>query len=153
MDRWVGTEISTVARRRLNQVAASFGIDLIYLFGSQVRLGVEALSEGSVQAAIDPLTDLDVGVVFAKGSLSARGRHRLYSALHHELQALFEPLRVDLAFLEENHSVFQAGALRGVCIYRTSEERQYSYEEEVARRSADFRPVLDRYLDEILEEV
>ncbi len=67
------------------------------------------------------------------------------------LQDLFSPYSVDLVFLEEHHSVFQMEAIRGRCAYSISDEYWFDYEEAIARRAADFRPVLDAYLEDVAE--
>jgi hypothetical protein len=60
---------------------------------------------------------------------------------------------LDLVFLQETHSVFQANVISGHCIYAASSSIQEEYEENVLRLAADFRPFLEHYLDEVLEEV
>ena len=135
----------------MNDIARKHGIALIYIFGSQVRAGIDILG-GIRPERTDPLADLDVGVVFNRDLPPARERIELYSSIHNALQDVFSPFPVDLVFLQETHSVFQGNAICGQCVYSSSPEFKENYEENVLRRAADFRPFLERYLDEILEE-
>lgn len=134
----------------LARVAEKFGLSLIYLFGSQVETGLKLL-RGESPEIVDPLADIDVGVVFKDGLPSPSERPQAYAEIYNELVDLFAPHPLDLCFLEENHSVFQSSVFWGACIYAISDDVRLGYEEMVARRAADFRPVLERYLDEILE--
>ncbi len=62
-----------------------------------------------------------------------------------------EPFPLPLVFLEENHSVFQSETFRGECIYASSEQIRDNYEMNVLRRAADFKPFLEKFLQEALE--
>jgi uncharacterized protein len=136
----------------LEKICRQYKIALLYLFGSQCEAGLALLS-GQPAVPSDPLTDLDVGVVTADPLPPSPGRAKLYAALYNELEDLVRPFRLDLVFLEENHSVFQAEALKGRCLYAVSAEKQDEYEMNILRRAADFRPFLERYLEEALEEI
>lgn len=98
------------------------------------------------------MADLDIGVVFLKG-LPKEDTATLYASIYNDLGDVFFPFVLDLSFLEENHSVFQAEALTGICVYAVNEEFRERYTEDVLRRAADFKPFWDRYLDEYLEGV
>ncbi len=63
------------------------------------------------------------------------------------------PLSLDLVLLQETHSIFQLEAIKGICVYRESEQAKEDYEMSVLRRAADFGPVLAKFLEETLEEV
>ncbi|MGI6164239.1 MAG: nucleotidyltransferase domain-containing protein [Bacillota bacterium] len=134
----------------LAETAQKYDLDLIYLFGSQAANGLEIL-QGKEVKVLDPLTDLDVGVV-TRGSLPPpAARSKLYAELSIALSDIFESLPLDLVFLEENHSVFQAEIFRGRCIYASSEQRKDDYEMNVLRRAADFKPFLEKFLEDALE--
>jgi predicted nucleotidyltransferase len=137
-------------RERLAVIARTHGLRLAYLFGSQSHQGTEYLEGGNPQL-IDPLADLDIGVVFLAGELSPLQRVDLYSALFVEFQDLFPPFPVDLVLLEETHSVLQAEVVCGTCIYAESEELREAYEERVLARAADFGPFLARFYRERLD--
>ena len=136
--------------KALREICQKHNIKLAYLFGSQVDKGLSIL-EGKVVSICDPLTDLDVGVVTREPLPPPAKRSHLYAKLAVDLSDLFEPFPLDLVFLEENHSVFQAEALKGQCIYASSEEEKDNYELNVLRRAADFRPFLEMFLKEALE--
>jgi len=136
----------------IKNIALQHNIALIYLFGSQVKTGLEIIA-GARRDFTDPLTDIDIGVVFKSALPGPLERLEFYSSIYNQLQDVFAPFPVDLVFLQETHSVFQGNAICGRCIYYTSIKFKEKYEENVLRRAADFRPFLERYLDEVLEEV
>ncbi len=139
-------------KETIKDIALQSNIALIYLFGSQVEAGLDLLNE-IPRDFTDPLTDIDVGVVFKTRLPVPAERYNLYSSIYNQLADLFAPYPLDLVFLQETHSVFQANAICGQCIYYCSLEFKETYEERVLARAADFRPFLERYLDEVLEEV
>ncbi len=98
------------------------------------------------------MTDIDLGLVFINGLPDNVHKGEVYANLHNELVDLFLPLPLDLTFLEENHSVFQAKAITEICVYSYNEECRERYQENILRRAADFKPFLEKYLDEYLEE-
>lgn len=108
--------------------------------------------EGGNPLLTDPLADLDIGVVRLAGELPPLERVELYSALSMDLQGLFKPFSVDLVLLEETHSVLQAEAICGTCIYAENEKLREDYEERILARAADFRPFLELFYRERLEE-
>ncbi len=136
----------------LKEICEEHGVSLVYLFGSQAEAGLRLL-QGEGLPSAEPMTDMDVGLVFAAGLPEPPHRYRLYAALYNSLEDLFRPYPLDLVFLQENHAVFQAEALTGKCIYAVSETFREEYELRILARAADFRPVLERFLAERLEEV
>ncbi|MFZ5596329.1 MAG: nucleotidyltransferase domain-containing protein [Bacillota bacterium] len=138
--------------RVVTEMAAEHDIALIYLFGSRADTGLGILN-GARKKNDDPLADIDVGVVFKSGLPAYKKRPAIYSFIYNQLEDLFAPFPVDLVFLQETHSVFQANAICGHCIYYLNTDFKETYEENVLRRAADFRPFLEMYLDDLLEEV
>lgn len=136
----------------LNKLCKKNNIALLYIFGSQVQAGINLL-KGKKHELKDPLTDIDIGIVFHSELPGPKERYKIYSRIYNELEELFIPYPLDLVFLQENHSVFQANAICGKCIYYSSLEFKEAYEEAILRRAADFKPFLERYYDEFLEEV
>jgi len=132
-------------------ICGKYNIALAYLFGSQARIGL-ALLEGQGAVVEDPLTDIDLGIVFREELPETKKRVDLFSDLYNELSDLFLPFRLDLVFLQENHSVFQCNAITGLSIFSFDEQFRNEYEEDILRKAADFRPFLEKYLDEYLEE-
>lgn len=148
-------KIREVRPRQLAGIAQSYGLKLVYLFGSQSDLGMQYFEgfEGSLcQEVRDPLADLDIGVVLLRKEMSPLERVDLYSALSVELQELFSPFPVDLVLLEETHSVLQSEAICGHCIFAENGELRETYEERILARTADFKPFLDLFHKERLEE-
>jgi len=137
--------------QRLAKIAQTYGLKLVYLFGSLSDLG-EQYYEGLHPELSDPLADLDVGVVLLADEMLPLERADLYGALSIEFQELFSPFSVDLVLLEETNSVLQSEAICGKCIYYGSEELREDYEERILARAADFKPFLDLFYQERLEE-
>ncbi len=133
-------------------ICQRYGIILMYLFGSCAQKATGLLT-GDPVTIEDPLADLDVGVVFDRDLPPLQDRYRLYAAISNALDDLFQPLPVDLSFLQENHSVFQLEAVKGICVYTGSKAIQEDYEEMVLCKAADFRPFLELYLADALEEI
>jgi uncharacterized protein len=136
----------------LERLAIINMISLIYLFGSQAQKGL-ALLNGATVEADDYLEDLDIGLVLRDELPSAEKMPTFYSNLYNQIGTLFEPLKPDLVLLQEQHSVFQAEAVYGICIFAESKFIQEEYEENILMRAADFRPVLEKFYEERLEEL
>jgi predicted nucleotidyltransferase len=136
----------------ITSICEKYGVALMYLFGSCAQKAYDMLSGKPVIIA-DPLADIDIGVLFCHDLPPAQERYNLYAALNNKLADIFPQTQVDLSFLQENHSVFQVEAIKGICIYAVSKDLQEDYEEMVLRKAADFRPFLELFLNEILEEV
>lgn len=134
----------------LEEICRKFDISLLYFFGSQQK-AAKQISDGHLVEIDDTMTDIDIGVVFYGPLPFGRARVKLYSQIFNELEDLFLPVETDLVFLEENHSVFQAEAIKGICAYAADTELRELYEESVLRRACDFRPFLEKYYDELLE--
>jgi len=130
-----------------------YGIALVYLFGSCAEKAYHSLLHDKTMHTDDPLTDIDIGVVFTNPLPTTEKRYLLFSDLYNAFADMFHPIPIDLVFLEENHAVFQVEALKGRCIYAISDRFKDNYEEMVLRRAADFKPVLDLFFKEVLEEV
>ena len=137
---------------RFAKICQQNGIILAYLFGSQARNGFEVIN-GKKIVIKDPLTDLDLGIILDDENRLKGSMYKLYSTLYNQLDELFLPLRLDLVFLQETHSVFQFEAIKGICLYAVSEDIQEKYEHNILARAADFRWVLEQYYREKLEEL
>ena len=136
----------------LATITKKYNIILIYVFGSQVETAINIL-KGITKIPEDRMADIDVGLVLQKKLPGPKEIFQFYSFIYNEFQELFNPFPLDLVFLQETHSVFQAQAICGECIYSLSPSIKEKYEEDILRRAADFKPFLKMYLDEILEEV
>lgn len=102
----------------INSICKKYNIILMYLFGSQKENAFRILNGEDVNIE-DPLADIDVGIVFSYDINDVGGRYRLYSDIYNDLVEVFP--RLDLVFLQENHSVFQTEAILGICIYAEEE--------------------------------
>lgn len=142
---------SNARHETLIRIARTYGLKIIYLFGSQARLGSEYL-DGGDPILDDPLADLDIGVVRMAGEMSPLEQANFYSRLSLDLQDLFNPFATDLVLLEETHSVLQAEAISGICVYAQDRELREDYEERTMARAADFKPFLTLFYRERLEE-
>ncbi|HSV31937.1 MAG TPA: hypothetical protein VLH40_07960 [Atribacteraceae bacterium] len=91
------------------------------LFGSCAEKAYHALLHDKTISSADPLTDIDIGVVFKDLLPIPEKRHLLYADLYHALAELFPSVPVDLVFLEENHSVFQSEVIKGHCLYAVNQ--------------------------------
>jgi len=136
---------------KLSTICKKYDISLLYLFGSQKDSALQIL-HGFPVSINDPLTDIDVGVVFSRLIPDGFNRAKLYGKLYNDLEDVFLPSKLDLVFLEENHSVFQAEALKGICAYAKDEAEKERYEEDILRRACDFAPYLRMYYNEVLED-
>jgi len=136
---------------RLKKICQKYNIALAYLFGSQKENALRILEDKDVSIN-DPLADIDVGIVFSYDIENVKERYKLYGNIYNELEELFKPYPLDLIFLQESHSVFQVEALKGICIYSVSEEFKDNYEMMILRRAADFKYVLEKYIEEALEK-
>mgnify|MGYP006932248567 CR=1 FL=1 len=76
-------------------------MDLMYLFGARVANGLRIL-QGMEVEVLDPLTNLDVGIVTSSPLPPPAGRSRLYAELSIALSDVFEPFPLDLVFLEKS---------------------------------------------------
>lgn len=88
-------------KNMLSSICENNGIALAYLFGSQAHLG-RLYFEGGTVTLDDPLTDLDLGIVFSDPLPPSGERPELYAKLYNLLSELFLPLPLDLlVFLQE----------------------------------------------------
>jgi hypothetical protein len=136
----------------LNKICKKHNIELLYIFGSQIENGLKLL-DNKVIKNNDPLTDIDIGVVFKSNLPDPSERYKLYSSIYNQMEDIFSPFPLDLIFLQENHSVFQANAICGKCLYYANIEFKEKYEENILTRAADFKPFLELYYQEFFEEV
>jgi len=139
-------------KRTLKKICKEYSIALAYLFGSQAEEGAKLLNGENI-TPVDSLADLDLAVVFNKGLPPSDQLPGYYAALYNQLEDLFAPFSLDLVFLQEQHSVFQAQAVTGICIYAEDENFKGDYEENIMRRAADFKPFLEKFFEERLEEL
>lgn len=138
-------------KEKLFEIFKKYNVSIAYLFGSQKDNALRLL-EGEKVEISDPLADIDLGVVFIHPIDNLKDRHKIYSSIYNDIQEIFKPYHLDLVFLQECHSILQAEAVRGLCIYFISEEFKERYEMMILRRYADFKYDYDKFIEEALEK-
>jgi len=136
----------------LYRICEGYTILAVYLFGSMANEGV-ALLDNKLSVNLDPLADLDVGVVFLQAVSDPKERVKLYKKLYSDLSDLFSPLSLDLVFLQETGVIFQSEAINGQLIYSRDDDQRTDYEERVIKFYQDWKPVYDQYTNEVLEAI
>jgi predicted nucleotidyltransferase len=139
-------------QRELHRICEGYPILAVYLFGSMANEGV-ALLDNKQPVTMDPLADIDVGVVFLLPLYDAKERIILYGRLYSDLSDLFSPFPLDLVLLQETGVIIQAEAINGQLIYSRDDDRRTDYEEMVIKLYQDWKPVYDRYTKEVLEAI
>jgi hypothetical protein len=123
----------------LAEIAETFGLDIIYAFGSRGEEAVEALEEKTPESGdgLSP-SDLDIGVRPVPGHrLSVRDKARLACALENP----FDVNRVDLVVLSEYDPFLAANIVRGERIFEQDSYRADEYDLYVLRRAGDLEPL------------
>ncbi len=119
-----------VSKQRLEKL----GVGLAYLFGSRA------------EGVAGPLSDTDIGIVFADPRL-ARGDTR---AVYNTLYDLFSPAlgsgNIDVVFLERAGLELCFDVItHGKIIFSVSDEFRENFEHRIAMLYADFRPILENF--------
>lgn len=137
-------------KKRLKELAKRFGVNLIYLFGSQAEKGLKYL-EGEM-IILDSYSDLDIGVSLKNPPKNIIG---IYGKLYKELSEIFDPFHIDLVFVHEVNPLFQYEIIKGIRIYEEDEDESEEFEEMVMKKAADLsfkRKLLDREIMEAIED-
>lgn len=138
-------------KEKIFKIFQKYNIALAYLFGSQKDNAFRFLNGKKVEIN-DPLADVDLGIVFTYPIEEVRERYKLYGEIYNEIEEILRPFCLDLVFLQECHSVFQMEAIKGICIYSSSDEFRDNYEMMILRKYADFKYELDKFFEEALEK-
>ena len=120
----------------LRALAARFGLDAIYLFGSRAA-EVAAFVRG--EGTLDPAcrSDVDVGVMPEAGRrLTVREKVRMAIAL----EDLWDVERVDLVLLPEANPFLAVDIVAGERVYARDDDAMDEYELYVLRRAGDLAP-------------
>ncbi len=136
-----------------DRICRDYGILAAYIFGSMAEEGAALLEGGKYGKTVDPLADMDLGVVFFERPLSPKERIRTYGRLYSELGEVFSPFSLDLVFLQETGVVLQFEAINGIVVYSADDDKRLDYEEYVIKLYQDWKPDYDRYTKEVLEAV
>lgn len=127
-------------KRKLNEIAKSYQIADIYLFGSQI-LGFQ-----------HPESDFDIGVRFKKGLPEPERRGKIYGNLFSDLQSCFKEKKIDLVFIEEVPLHFQFKIVtEGKLIYSHNLNETHNFKEKIINFYRDYKYFIDEYFEGILE--
>ena len=126
--------MTTANRATLDALSRSFGLHILYAFGSRGR---EALAWLDGEGGLSPgSSDLDIGVKPAQ-PLSARRKVELAVAL----EDLFDVGRVDLVVLPEADPFLAVNVIRGERLFADDAYLADEYDLYVLRRAADLLPL------------
>lgn len=118
------------------------GVALAYVFGSHV------------EGFAGPMSDVDIGVVFADADRAQGDVVRTYHALYKLFSAIVpKDKEADVVFLELAPIAVQAKAATGNILYARSPQDHYRYREETMRRHADAKFYIDRHTKAILDRI
>lgn len=139
-------------KRELLRICEEYPILAVYLFGSMVSEGVFLLND-NMPVNIDPLADIDVGIVFLQPVSDTKKRVTLYRKLYSDLSDLFSPIPLDLVFLQETGVIIQAEAINGELVFSRNDDQRTDYEEIVIKLYQDWKPFYDLYSQEVLAAI
>jgi len=134
----------------LKNLAQKFGIDLIYLFGSQAEKG-KSYIEGE-RVTLEEFSDLDIAISFKK---PPEHLIHVYGELFMEISEIFDPFHIDLVFIHEMNPLFQYEIIKGIRIYEEDESVAEDFEEMVMKKAADLafkKRMMDRDIMEAIED-
>jgi len=122
-----------MVHERIRKLADTYGIGIIYLFGSQAEEGARYLETS--YAIPDNLSDLDIAVYFIKNpkqDLSER-----YGEIYMELSYIFDVFNIDLVFMNDMETLFQYEIITGIRVFEHDAEYADVMEEIIMKKSAD----------------
>ena len=123
---------------RLIQIAEEFGLDMIYVFGSEGKQVLGWLEGDKRGISILPQSDVDIGVKPAVGR-TVPVKEKVDLAL--ALEDFFSVNRVDLVVIPEVDPFLAANIIRGERIYCRDEYRADEYELYILRKAGDLAPL------------
>ena len=136
VDRPDGSGAAASPAERLAAIAARFGIDVIYAFGSRAR---EALALTSGTGTFAPLqkSDLDLAVLPCEGVTWGVDDRVLMTVA---FEGVFAAPRVDVVVLPEAPPFLALAAVCGELLYARDAHREANYQLYVLRRAGDLAP-------------
>ncbi len=133
-----GVSLKTISREKLNQIFVRHNAVAVYLFGSQMK------------GTADPMSDVDIGVVFGGKDIATND----LLILQDDLQRLVGSTRVDLVLLEKASVTVAFSAIsQGEVIYSSNDEMRTDFEEIVLRDYHDFAPFLKKFYLDVQEAI
>lgn len=132
----------------IRNIAEKYGIDVIYLFGSQSENGARYL-QGDI-TNVEDFSDLDAAVSFKSIPSDPM---KIYGALYKELSEVFEPFNIDLVFMYEVDMLFQYEIIKGIRIFEEDASLADELEEMIMKRAEDLAFKKRIMNSEILEAI
>ena len=118
------------------------GVSLVYCFGS------------TAEGAEHGLSDLDIGIVLQAPRRLEEDSFSLYNELYDILTEVFSPREVDIVFVQAAGLEVCSDAVRhGRLLFAASKDARYEFEERTTILYADFKPLLDRFNQAVLERI
>ena len=133
-----GIFLTGISREKLIQIFVRHNVVAVYLFGSQLK------------GTADPMSDVDIGVVFGGKGIATND----LLILQDDLQRLVGSTRVDLVLLEKACVTVAFNAIsQGEVIYSSNDELRTDFEERVLRDYHDFTPFLKEFYLDVQEAI
>jgi len=138
----------TIRRESLEQICETFGVAILYVFGSQAK-NVGDWIEERINHLPSQQSDVDIGVKgFSGRSWSVVEKVRLTIAL----EDFFGCERVDLVVLSEADPFLAAEIIRGERLFARDEHAADEYDLYILRRAGDLIPLERERMSLILGE-
>ncbi|MDO8569732.1 MAG: nucleotidyltransferase domain-containing protein [bacterium] len=120
-------------------------VALVYLFGSQA------------EGVAGPLSDIDIGVVFADPKIARGDTLRIYNELYNLLTDHFDMSNfrnIDIVFLERAPLELQFDAIsHGITLFEISTDFRMNFEERTSALYRDFKPLLNEFNQAVLARI
>jgi len=131
-----GTQAEASDRKeRVAQIAAKYGLEIVYSFGSRAKEVLEFLG-GTRRGLRKSDSDADLGVLAGK-PLDVQARVQLAD----ELESLLGLPRVDVVLLNEASPALAADIVSGELVFAADPLREAEYQLYVLRRAGDLLPL------------
>jgi predicted nucleotidyltransferase len=117
-------------------------VSLVYLFGS--------LAEGKNQ----PLSDVDIGVVFFSKFIHRENFNKVYNELYDIFTNVYPEESIDIVFLQKAGLELCFDAItNGQILYEFSKDERFQFEEKINIFFADFNPLLREFDKAIMNRI
>ena len=117
-------------------------VNLVYLFGS--------LAEGKNQ----PLSDVDIGVVFFSKFIHRNNFNKVYNELYDIFTNVYPDESIDIVFLQKAGLELCFDAItNGQILYEFSKDERFQFEEKTNIFFADFNPLLREFDKAIMNRI
>lgn len=138
--------MSTDTGGSLSQICRRYGLDTLYVFGSQAS-AIAGLVRFGQPLTLKAASDVDVGILPQPGStVDPRAKVRLMA----ELEDLLGVGRVDLVSLPDAPPFLAVEIVNGELLYEADPDRTAEYELYVLRRAGDLAPFEQERVRDVL---